>query len=86
MAAKAGGKDSAICHAVLHQFRNNVAFHGRAEIAAQIKARQALRGEDAFLDLESARQGFRRLMIDLIAEELSAISELPEKLAECQRV
>lgn len=86
MAAKAGGKDSAICHVVLHQFRNNVAFHGRAEIAAQIKARQTLRGEDTFLDLESARQGFRRLMIDLIAEELSAIPELPEKLAECQRV
>jgi hypothetical protein len=70
------------CHVVLHQFRNNVAFHGRAEIAAQIKARHTLRGEDTFLDLESARQDFRRLMIDLIAEELSTIPELPGKLAE----
>jgi hypothetical protein len=66
---------------VLQQFRNNVAFHARAEIAAQIKAHQALRGEDTFLDLESARQDFRRLMIDLIAEELSTIPELKEKLA-----
>jgi hypothetical protein len=67
---------------VLHQFRNKVAFHGRAEVAAQIKARQALRGEDTFLDLESARQDFHRLMTDLIAEELNAIPELPAKLAE----
>lgn len=68
------------CHSVLHQFRNNVAFHGRAEVAAQIKARQGLRGEDTFLDLESARQDFRQLMIDLIAEELTAIPELPERV------
>ena len=67
---------------MLHQFRNNVAFHGRAEVAAQIKARQALRGEDTFLDLESARQDFRRLMTELIAEESSAIPELPQKLAD----
>lgn len=70
------------CHGVLHQFRNNVAFHGRAEVAAQIKARYGLRGEDTFLDLESARQDFRQLMIDLIAEELKAIPELPTKLTE----
>src|SRR6266436_5449504 len=70
------------CHGVLHQFRNNVAFHGRAEVAAQIKARQALRGEDTFLDLESARQDFHRLMADLVEEELNAIPELPAKLAE----
>lgn len=68
------------CHHVLHQFRNTVAFHGRAEVAAQIKARQGLRGDDTFLDLESARQDFRELMIDLIAEELTAIPELPERL------
>ncbi len=68
------------CHDVLHQFRNNVAFHGRAEVAAQIKARHGLRGEDTFLDLQSARQDFCRLMGDLIAEELSAIPELPAKL------
>ncbi len=70
------------CHGVLHQFRNNVAFHGRGEVAAQIKARQALRGEDTFLDLESARKDFRQLMTELIAEELSAIPELPQKLAD----
>ena len=70
------------CHGVLHQFRNTVAFHGRAELAAQISARQALRGEDTFLDLESARQDFHRLMADLIGEELKAIPELPARLAE----
>ena len=70
------------CHPVLQQFRNNVAFHGRAEVAAQIKARQALRGEDTFLDLESARQDFHRLMADLIEEELNAMPELPGKLVE----
>jgi hypothetical protein len=70
------------CHGVLHQFRNNGAFHGRAEVAAQIKARQALRGEDTFLDLESARQDFHRLMAHLIEEELNAIPGLPAKLAE----
>lgn len=31
------------CHGVLQQFRSNVAFHSRADIAAQIEARQALR-------------------------------------------
>ena len=70
------------CHVALHQFRNNVAFHGRAEVAAQIKARQALRGDDTFLDLESARQDFHRLMAELIEEEVNAIPELPAKLAE----
>lgn len=70
------------CHSVLQQFRSNVAFHSRAEVAAQIKARQALREDDTFLDLQSARVDFHRLMADLIAEELSAIPELPEKLAE----
>ncbi len=70
------------CHAVLQQFRSNVAFHSRAELAAHIKARQDLVEEDTFLDLESARVDFQRLMTDLIAEELSAIPELPGKLAE----
>lgn len=70
------------CHGVLQQFRSNVAFHSRAEVAAQIKARQALREEDTFLDLQSARVDFQRLMTDLIAEELRAIPELPRKLTE----
>ena len=70
------------CHAVLHQFRNNVAFHTRAAVAAQIKARLALRIEDTFLDLESARIDFQRLMTALIREELVVIPELPAKLAE----
>ncbi len=70
------------CHAVLQQFRSNVAFHSRAELAAHIKARQDLVEKDTFLDLESARVDFQRLMTDLVAEELSAIPELPGKLAE----
>ncbi len=70
------------CHGVLQQFRSNVAFHSRAELAAHIKARRALREENTFLDLQSARVGFQRLMTDLIAEELSAIPELPGKLTE----
>jgi hypothetical protein len=70
------------CHGVLQQFRSNVAFHSRAQVPAQIKARQALRGEDTFLDLQSARIDFQRLMTDLISEELSAIPELPGKLVE----
>jgi hypothetical protein len=70
------------CHRVLQQFRNNVAFHNRALVPVQIKARQALRQEDTFLDLESARRDFHRLMTKLIAEELRAIPELPAKLDE----
>ncbi len=70
------------CHGVLQQFRNNVAFHSRAEIAAQIEARQALREEDTFLDLQGARADFHRLVDGLIAEELHAIPELPAELAE----
>jgi hypothetical protein len=70
------------CHDVLQQFRSNVAFHGRAEIAVQIKARQAIREEDTFLDLASARAGFHRLMDGLVAEEFRAIPELPAKIAE----
>ncbi len=68
------------CHGVLQQFRNNVAFHSRGDVATHIKARQDLRGEDTFLDLESARMDFIRLMESLIAEESRAIPELPEVL------
>jgi hypothetical protein len=70
------------CHGALQQFRNNVAFHGRSEPAAQIGARRALRHADTSVDLEFARKNFLRLMADLIAEELNAIPELPASLAE----
>lgn len=70
------------CHGVLQQFRSNVAFHSRADVAAQIKARRALREDDTFLDLESARVDFRKLMTDLISDELRDIPELPGKLVE----
>jgi hypothetical protein len=70
------------CHSVLQRFRNNVAFHSRAKLVAQIKSRQALIEENTFVDLESARQDFKRLMEGLISEELSAIPELPKKLTE----
>lgn len=68
------------CHDELQQFRNNVAFHLRAEIEAHIKARMKLREDDVFLDLQSAISDFRRLMESLIAEELQAIPELPGEL------
>jgi hypothetical protein len=70
------------CHGVLQRFRNNVAFHSRAEFAAHIRARRALTAEDTFLDLESARKDFQRLMAALISEELSVIPELPKILTE----
>jgi hypothetical protein len=70
------------CHAVLQQFRSNVAFHSRAEFTAHIKARRALVEEDTFLDLESARQDFQRLMTQLISEELNMIHELPTTLGD----
>ena len=50
--------------------------------AAHVKARRALIEEETFLDLESARMDFQRLMADLISEELSAIPELPKMLTE----
>jgi hypothetical protein len=68
------------CHSILQQFRNNVAFHSRAEVAAHIKSRRALTQQDTFLDLEGARQGFQGLMAKLISEELRAIPELPKIL------
>ena len=58
-------------HGELQQFRNNVAFHARAEIAAQIAARTKLREEDTYLDLISAINDFRTLMKTLRAEELT---------------
>lgn len=66
------------CHAVLQRFRGNVAFHNRADVAAHIGARQALRAQDTLVDLEFARVNFLRLMADLVSEELDAIPELPE--------
>jgi hypothetical protein len=68
------------CRAALQRFRNKVAFHNEADLAAQIEARKALKSEDTFLDLESARQDFLRLMNDLISEERDAIPELPKAL------
>src|SRR5207253_306085 len=65
------------CHPELQQFRNNVAFHARSEIAAHIKARMGLRGTDAFLDFCSAVNDFQRLMKLVESEELAGIPELP---------
>ena len=70
------------CHGVLQQFRTNVAFHSRADITAHIRARRALTEENTFLDLESARQDFQRLMTELISEELNAVPESPTVLIE----
>ncbi len=69
------------CHGLLQQFRNNVAFHSRAEVRAQINARRALQGDDARVDLTFARKNLARLMDDLISEDLTAIPELPKVLA-----
>ncbi len=71
-----------VCHSVLQQFRNNVAFHSRAEFAAHVRARRGLMTDDASLELTFARKDFQRLMTDLISEELSAIPELPQALTE----
>ncbi|HEV2194011.1 MAG TPA: hypothetical protein VGR55_00375 [Candidatus Acidoferrum sp.] len=68
------------CHDELQQFRNNVAFHSRAEIEAHFKARMKLRDDDVFLDLQSAISDFHRLMQTIIAEEMTAIPELPDEL------
>jgi hypothetical protein len=70
------------CHSVLQQFRNSVAFHSRSKLAAHIKARRELRQEDTFLDLESARQDFQRLMAKLVSEESNTMPELPKILTE----
>lgn len=67
-------------HEKLQQFRNNVAFHARAKVSAQIQARMNLRDEDTYLDLVSAIHDFQNLMRTLRAEELAAIPELPRVL------
>lgn len=68
------------CHAPLHEFRSNVAFHARSHIAAHFKARKGLRDEDTFLDLVSAIHDFRDLMARIVAEEARLIPELPDEL------
>jgi len=70
------------CHSTLQQFRNNVAFHSRAELRAQIQARRALQTDDALVDLTFARNDFARLMSDVTSGELIAIPELPTVLTE----
>jgi hypothetical protein len=68
------------CHTVLQQFRSNVAFHVRSNVAAHFKARRGLVDEDTYLDLISAIQDFRALMTKLIGEEARVIAELAEEL------
>ncbi len=67
-------------HEELQEFRNNVAFHARANVSAQIAARMRLRDETTFLELVSAIHDFQDLMKTLRAEELTAIPELPRVL------
>ena len=68
------------CREQLQQFRNNVAFHARADITAHIQARKELQDSDTFPDLLFAIKSFKKLMDDLINEELKAIPELPTAL------
>ncbi len=68
------------CHPELQQFRNNVAFRARSEIASHIQARMGLRGTDTFLDFCSAVSDFRLLMDGVESEELDLIPELPNIL------
>jgi len=67
-------------HEKLQQFRNNVAFHARSKVSAQIATRMNLRYEDTYLALVSAIHDFQDLMRGLRAEELTAIPELPKEL------
>jgi hypothetical protein len=67
-------------HEELQQFRNNVAFHARASVAAHIAARMKLRDETTYLCLVSAIHDFQSLMKTLRAEELKAVPELPKIL------
>ena len=69
-------------HEELQQFRNNVAFHARASVAAHIAARMKLRDETTYLYLVSAIHDFQNLMKTLRAEELTSIPELPRALRE----
>ena len=66
-----------VCHPVLQQFRNTVAFHNRADVTAHIKARRALIAEDASMELAFAKKDFLQLMQELTAEELERVPELP---------
>jgi hypothetical protein len=68
------------CREKLQQFRNNVAFHARANASAQIRARMALQEPDFFADFVFAIKSFGRLIDTLKAEELDAIPELPGEL------
>ncbi len=68
------------CHRPLQRFRNNVAFHSRSSVSAQIDARRDLTTDDTFIELEEARTGFQKLMATMIAVELIAIPELREVL------
>jgi hypothetical protein len=63
-------------HEKLQQFRNNVAFHARSDVSAQIAARRGLIDEDTYLDLTSAIHDFQGLMKQLRTEELETIPEL----------
>jgi hypothetical protein len=56
-------------HEELQQFRNNVAFHARADVAAHIAARMKLRDDTAYLCLISAIHDFQALMKTLRTEE-----------------
>lgn len=67
-------------HEELQQFRNNVAFHARANVAAHIAARMKLRDEITYMEMVSAIRDFQELMRTLRGEELTAIPELPEVL------
>ena len=69
------------CRDELQQFRNNVAFHARANVTAHIRARMKLQNVDTFPDLLFAIKSFKKLMEDLIGEELNAVPELPTALA-----
>ena len=60
----------------LHRFRNNVAFHARSDVSAQIAARMNLRDDDTFLDLNSAIRDFQGLMKLLRTEETESMPEL----------
>lgn len=70
------------CSPELREFRNNVAFHPRAVVADHIKARQALRGTDAFLDFVGAVSDFGNLLRVLEEEELDIVPELPAVLVQ----
>jgi len=69
-------------HEELQQFRNNVAFHARASVAAHIAARMKLRDETTYLYLVSAIHDFQNLMKTLRAEEPTSIPELAKVLRE----